>query len=174
MGQADMSGYDLLTRLLETLDALRQRTQSFADLLVRERQAIKILAMDQLTALNEAKLRLIDELSRYEDVRKNIIEQLAAMWNVPAESMTIGWIAGHIGGPVAGQLVQQQAQLNQSIVAAKRSNQLTGAVLHKSMAFLHAAVSIARTPFETEPALYSESGSVLAATREGGLLERRG
>src|SRR5689334_21505360 len=119
MGQADMSGSDLLARLLETLKALRQRTQSFADLLIRERQAIKMLAMDQLTALNEAKLRLIDELSTYEEVRKSIIEQLATMWNVPADLMTIQRIAGHIGGPVAGQLVQQQAQLNQSIVAAK-------------------------------------------------------
>ncbi|HKN86376.1 MAG TPA: flagellar protein FlgN [Nitrospiraceae bacterium] len=174
MSQADMSGYDLLVHLLEILKALQQRTQSFADLLIQERQAIKMLAMDQLTSLNEVKLRLIDELTRYEDVRKGIIEQLAALWKAPADSMTIGWIAGHIGEPVAGQLKRQQAQLNQSILAAKRSNQVTGTVLHKSLAFLHAAVSIARSPFQTQPALYSESGSVLATTREGGLLERRG
>ena len=174
MGQADMSKYDLLARLLETLEALRQRTQSFVDLLMHERHAIKTLAMDQLSGLSEAKLRLIDELGRYEDVRKDLIEQLAALWKVPADLMTIGWIAEHVGGPVAGQLKRQQAQLNHSLVAARRSNQVTGAVLHKSLAFLHAAVSIARAPFQTQPALYSESGSVLAATREGGLLERRG
>jgi len=174
MGQADMPGYDLLARLLETLEGLRERTQSFVDLLMHERQAIKTLAMDQLTALNEGKLRLIDELGTYEDVRKDIIGQLAHLWKRPADSITIGWIAEHVGGPVAGQLKQQQADLSHSIVAARRSNQITGAVLHKSLTFLHAAVSIARTPFQHQPALYSESGSVLAATREGGLLERRG
>ena len=173
MGQTDMSPY-LLDRLLDTLEALGQRTQSFVDLLMEERQAIQALAMDRLSVLTEAKIRLIDEISRHEDVRKSIVEQLAALWRIPENSMTVRWIAGRIGGPIGDRLKLQQAQLNRNIVAAKHSNEITGAVLHKSLAFLHTAVSIVRAPFQGQPALYSESGSVLAAAREGGLLERRG
>ncbi|MDQ6736060.1 MAG: flagellar protein FlgN [Nitrospirota bacterium] len=174
MGQAVMTGHDLLARLLETLGALRQRTQSFADLLTRERQAIKALATDQLISLNEAKLRLLKELSTYEDRRKDIVEQLAALWKIPADSMTIGSIADRTGGPVADQLKRQQAQLNHSIVTMKRSNQVTGAVLQKSLTFLHEAIGIMRAPFHVQLSLYSESGSMQARALEGGLLERRG
>lgn len=169
-----MTGHDLLARLLETLGALRQRTQSFADLLTRERQAIKALATDQLISLNEAKLRLLTELSTYEDRRKDIVEQLAALWKIPADSMTIGSIADRAGGPVADQLKRQQAQLNHSIVTMKRSNQITGAVLQKSLTFLHEAIGIVRAPFHVQLSLYSESGSMQASALEGGLLERRG
>src|SRR6476620_734940 len=132
MRQAVMTDHDLLARLLETLEALRQRTQSFADLLTRERQAIKALATDQLISLSEAKLRLLKELSAYEDMRKDLVEQLASLWKLPAGSMTIGSIADHADGPIADQLKRQQVQLNHSIVAMKRGNQVTGAVLQKS------------------------------------------
>jgi hypothetical protein len=173
MRQAVMTGRDLLARLLETLEALRQRTQSFADLLTRERQAIKALATDQLISLNEAKLRLLKELSAYEDMRKDIVEQLAVLWKMP-DSMTIGSIADHAGGLIADQLRRQQAQLNHSIVAMKRGNQVTGAVLQKSLTFLHEAIGILRAPFHVQLSLYSESGSIQTSALEGGLLERRG
>lgn len=169
-----MPGHDLLPRLLETLGALRQRTQSFADLLTRERQAIQTLATDQLSSLNEAKLQLLKELSTYENVRKDIVGQLAILWKTPAESMTIGWIADHAGGPVADQLKQQQAQLNHSIMTVRRSNQVTGAVLQKSLAFVHGAMAMMRAPFQLQLSLYSESGSMQAPAVEGRLLERRG
>ncbi len=174
MCQTDIPGQDLLLRLLEILEALRQRTQAFVDLLARERQAIKTLAMDQLTSVNDAKLRVLEELSLYEDVRTDLVGRLAIVWNVPSDSMTIGRIADRAGGAVADQLKQQQAQLNHMILAAKRSNQVTGAVLHKSLAFLHEAVSMIHAPFQTQLSLYSESGSIHAPSLEGGLLERRG
>jgi len=174
MGQADMPGHDLLGRLLETLGALRQRTHLFADLLTRERQAIQALAMHQLSSLNEAKLQLLKELSTYEDARKNIVGQLATLWKTPVESMTIGWIADHVGGRLADQLKQQQAQLNHSIMTVKRSNQVTGTVLQKSLAFFHEAMTIMRAPFHIQMSLYSESGAMQAPPLEGGLLERRG
>ena len=174
MGKADMPGHDLLARLLETLGALRQRAQSFADLLTRERQAIQALATDQLSSLNEAKLQLLKELSTYEDVRKDIVGQLATLWKIPTESMTIGCIADHAGGPVADQLKQQQAQLNHSIVTVRRSNQVTGTVLEKSLAFFHGAMAMMRAPLHVQLSLYSESGSMQASVLEGGLLERRG
>ena len=50
--QTDLPGYDLLARLVETLGTLRQRTQSFVELLTRERLAIRALAMEQLTSVN--------------------------------------------------------------------------------------------------------------------------
>lgn len=174
MREADMPGNELLLCLLEVLEALRQRTQSFAELLGRERQAINTFAIDQLTSVNEAKLHLLEELSLHEDRRTDVIEQLAAMWNVPADSMTIGDIADRTGGPVADRLKRQQAQLNHTILAARRSNQVTGALLQKSLAFLHEAVSIVRAPFQAQLSLYSESGSMHPPALEGGLLERRG
>jgi hypothetical protein len=174
MRQAVMTGHDLLARLLETLEALRQRTQSFADLLTRERQAIKALATDQLLSLNEAKLRLLQDLSAYEDMRKDIVEQLALLWKLPSDSVTIGSIADHAGGPIADQLKRQQAQLNHSIVAMKRGNQVTGAILQKSLTFLHEAIGVLRAPFHVQLSLYSESGSIQSSALEGGLLERRG
>src|SRR3569833_809507 len=125
MGQAVMTDPDFLMRLLETLRALRQRTQSFADLLTRERQAIQTLATDQLVSLNEAKLRLLKEFSTYEDVRKDIVGQLAGLWKVPADSMTIASIADRAGGPIADQLKRQQAELNHSILTMRRGNQVT-------------------------------------------------
>src|SRR5438094_4534406 len=158
MGKADMPGHDLLARLLETLGALRQRTQLFADLLTRERQAIQVLATDQLSSLNEAKLQLLKELGTYEDVRKDIVGQLATLWKIPSESMTIGWIADHVSGRVADQLKQQQAQLTHSIMTVRRSNQVTGTVLQKSLAFFHGAMAIMRAPFHVQLSLYSESG----------------
>jgi flagellar biosynthesis/type III secretory pathway chaperone len=174
MGQAVMTGHDLLARLLETLGALRLRTQSFADLLTSERQAIRTLATDQLISLNQAKLRLLKELSTYEDVRKGIVEQLATLWKIPVGSMTMASIADRVGGPIADQLKQQQTQLNHSILTMKRSNQVTGAVLQKSLTFLHEAISVMRAPFQVQLSLYSESGSIQAPALEGGLLERRG
>jgi flagellar biosynthesis/type III secretory pathway chaperone len=174
MRQTDLPGHDLLARLSDTLGALRQRTQSFVDLLARERQAIMALAMDQLTAVNQAKLQVLKEIATYEDVRKDLIGQLAVIWRVPADAMTIGKIADYAGGPVATHLKQQQAQLNHTILAARRSNQVTGALLHKSLAFLHEAVGIMRAPFQVQLALYSESGSMQASAPAGGMLERRG
>ena len=174
MGKADMPGHDLLARLLEILGALRQRTQSFVDLLMRERHAIQALATDQLSSLNESKLQILKELSTYEDARKDIVGQLAALWKTPAESMTIGWIADRVGGRVADQLKQQQAQLTHSITTARRSNQVTGMVLQKSLTFFHGAMAIMRAPFHAQLSLYSESGSIQAPGLEGGLLERRG
>jgi flagellar biosynthesis/type III secretory pathway chaperone len=174
MRQTDLPGHDLLTRLAETLEALRQRTQSFVDLLTRERQAIMTLAMDQLTSVNEAKLQVLKELATYEDMRKDLIERLASIWRIPAEEMTIGGIAEHAGGPVATALKQQQAQLNHTILAARRSNQATGALLHKSLAFLQGAVGIMGAPFQVQLALYSESGSMQTSPPAGAMLERRG
>lgn len=174
MRQADSSGHDLLARLADTLRALRQRTQSFVDLLARERQAIMALAMDQLTSINQAKLHVLKELATYEDMRQDLIGRLAVIWSIPAEAVTIGWIADHAGGPVAAELKQQQAQLNHTILAARRSNQVTGALLHKSLAFLHEAVGMMRAPFQVQLALYSESGSMQASAPAGGMLERRG
>ena len=174
MGQTDMPGHDLLVRLLEVLTSLRERARLFVDVLANERQAVKTLAMDQLTAVNESKLRLLEELSMYEDVRVDLVRQLEAIWKVPSDTLTIGHIVGRVGGSVAEQLKYQQTQLNQSILAARHSNQITGALLHKSLAFLHEAVSIVRAPFHVQLSLYSESGSMHAPTIEGGLLERRG
>src|SRR5690242_14838386 len=96
--QAELSGHELLTRLLDTLDVLRQRTQSFVDLLARERQAITALAMDQLTSVSDAKLRLLEELSAREDMRKDLVGQLAALWAIPSDSVTIGRITDRAGG----------------------------------------------------------------------------
>ena len=142
-----MPGHDLLVRLLEVLTSLRERARLFVDVLANERQAVKTLAMDQLTAVNESKLRLLEELSMYEDVRVDLVRQLEAIWKVPSDTLTIGHIVGRVGGSVAEQLKYQQTQLNQSILAARHSNQITGALLHKSLAFLHEAVSIVRAPF---------------------------
>jgi flagellar biosynthesis/type III secretory pathway chaperone len=174
MGHIDMAGHDLLSRLVSTLGALRQRTQSFVDLLAHERQAIKALAMDQLTSINQAKLQVLNELATHEDVRRDLIGQLAITWSIPAEAMTIGRIADDAGGSVAIELKQQQAQLNHTILAARRSNQVTGALLHKSLAFLHEAIGMMRAPFQAQLALYSESGSMQSLPPAGGMLERRG
>lgn len=169
-----MPGYDLLIRLLEVLTSLHERTQAFIEVLGKERLAVTTLAMDQLTSVNENKLRLLEELSVYEGVRMDLVRQLAALWNLPAESMTVGGIARHAGGSIAERLRHQQTQLTQTIRAARRSNYVTGALLQKSLAFLHEAVSIMRAPFPGQLSLYSESGSMQAAGVEGGLLERRG
>lgn len=174
MDHIDMAGHDLLARLVDTLGAIRQRTQSFVDLLARERQAIKALAKDQLTSVNQAKLQLLEELSAHEEVRKDLIGQLAVIWRIPADGMTSGWIADHAAGPVATALKQQQAELNHTIRAARRSNQVTGTLLHKSLSFLHEAVGIMRAPFQSQLSLYSESGSMQAPAPAGGILERRG
>jgi flagellar biosynthesis/type III secretory pathway chaperone len=174
MSQVNMPGRELLARLLVTLGALRQRMQAFVDLLTQERQAITALAMDQLTSVSEAKLRLLEELNADEDVRKNLVEQLAAMWKIPADSVTIGQIADQAGGAVASQLKQQQADLNSIILAARRSNQVTGALLQRSLTFLHDAVGIMRAPFHVQPSLYSESGSMQASALGSVWLERRG
>lgn len=174
MRQTDLPSHDLLARLGDTLGALGQRTQSFVDLLARERQAIMALAMDQLTSVNQAKLQVLKELAGYEDVRKDLIEQLAVIWRIPAEAMTIGGIVDHAGGPAAAALKQQQAQLNQTILVARGSNQITGALLQKSLAFLHEAVGIMRVPVQAHPALYSESGSMQTSAPAGAMLERRG
>lgn len=174
MGQADIQGQDLLARLADTLGAIRQRTQSFVDLLARERQAIMALAMDQMTFINEAKLHVLKELATYEDLRKDLTGQLAVIWKIPADAITIGRIADYAGGPVATALKQQQAQLNHTILAARRSNQVTGALLHTSLAFLHEAICIIRAPFQVQLALYSESGSIQASAPAGGMLERKG
>ena len=172
--QTDLPGYDLLARLVETLGTLRQRTQSFVELLTRERLAIRALAMEQLTSVNQAKLRVLEELTTYENLRKDLIGQLAAIWRIPVETMTIGRIADHVGGPVAAELKEQQAQLNDAILAARRTNQATGALLHKSLTFLHEAMGIMRAPFQVQLPLYSESGSMQASAPAGGMLERRG
>lgn len=174
MGHIDRAGHDLLARLTETLEALRQRTQSFVDLLTRERQAIMALAMDQMTIINEAKLQVLKELAIYEDLRKDLIEQLAVIWNIPADAMTIGRIADHAGGQVATALKEQHAQLNHTILAAKRSNQVTGALLHTSLTFFHEAIGIMRAPFQVQLTLYSGSGSVQVSAPAGGMLERKG
>ncbi|WP_447983472.1 flagellar protein FlgN [Nitrospira sp. Nam74] len=174
MRQTDLPGRDLIARLAETLGALRQRMQSLVDLLARERQAITVLAMDQLTSVNQAKLQVLKELATYEDVRKDLIGQLAIIWSIPAEAMTIGRIAEYVGGPFASQLKEQQAQLNHLILAARGSNQVTGSLLQKSLAFLHEAVGMMQASFHVHLALYSESGSMQASAPAGGMLERRG
>jgi flagellar biosynthesis/type III secretory pathway chaperone len=174
MRQTDLPGDDCLARLADTLKALRQRMQSFVDLLARERQAIMALAMDQLTSVNQAKLQVLKELSAYENARQDLIGQLAVIWNLPAEAMTIARIVDHAGGPVATELHQQQAQLTHTILAARRSNHVTGALLHTSLTFLHQAIGIMRAPFHVQPALYSESGSMQGSAPAGGVLERRG
>ena len=133
-----------------------------------------VLAMDQLNSVNQAKLQVLKELATHEDVRKDLIGQLGVIWSIPSEAMTIGRIADHASCPVAAQLKQEQAELNRTILAARRSNQVTGAVLHKSLAFLHEAVGMIRTPFHVQPVLYSESGSMQASAPAGGMLERRG
>lgn len=174
MRQADMTGQDLLFRLLDSLSSLRERTQLFVDVLAKERAAVKMLAMDQLTSINEAKLRLLEELSLYEGIRMGLVRQLAAQWNLPAEAMTIGFIAGRVGGSIAEQLKQQQTRLNQVILIARRSNHITGTLLQKSLVFLHEVVSIVRAPLHAQLSVYTGSGSMEARGTEGGLLEKRG
>lgn len=172
--QAGLPSHELLARLLDTLDVLRQRTQSFVDLLARERQAITALAMDQLTSVSDAKLRLLEELSARDDVRKDLVGQLAALWAIPSDSVTIGRITDRAGGALAVQLKQRQTELNSVILAARRSNQVTGVLLERSLAFLHEAVGMMRTPLQVQLSLYSESGSMQAPTLGGRWLERRG
>src|SRR4029078_1925559 len=92
----------------------------------------------------------------------HVVGQLECIWKFPSDTLTIGHIVGRVGGSVAEQLKYQQTQLNQSILAARHSNQITGALLHKSLPFLHEAVSIVRAPFHVQLSLYSESGSMHA------------
>ena len=115
--------------------------------------------MDQLTAVNESKLRLLEELSMYEDVRVDLMRQLEAIWKVPSDTLTIGHIVGGVGGSMAERLkISADATQSVPFLPPDIAIKLRAPCLHKSLAFLHEAVSIVRAPFHVQLSLYSRIG----------------
>jgi flagellar biosynthesis/type III secretory pathway chaperone len=167
------SDADLSAQLLTAVNALEERLGLFLDLLTEEREAIRTLSVEQLTRINESKLRLIGELSGLDQQRGRLVERLAVLWKVEPSAVTLSMIGDRIGGSVGDKLKRQQDQLRELIAVIRENNEFISSLLTRSLAFLHEALKMWYAPTNTPP-LYSGSGMVHSVQPEGGILRRKG
>ena len=171
--QTTGSGRDQVSGLLEILELMHDRTDALLQTLDQERQALKALRLDELTALHPATLQLLQELHALEERRTALTARLARQWGVSADSLTLREIAARMGGELAGHIDRLRRRLDGRITAARDRNRGLGVLVSRSLEFFHEALTI---PYgnASAPALYSQSGRAQSRRPDGALIQRKG
>ena len=79
--------------LFTVLDHEHHSLEALLALLNQEQEAIRTLSFDGLTAVTQAKFKLLEEIRTLEDQRATLVMQLAVDWAVEAGDLTLRTIA---------------------------------------------------------------------------------
>ncbi len=159
-----------LARLREVLNVLLGRLDGLSRLAARERAAVRTLAIHDLTQVMQEKTAALAEITSLNQQRADLMTGIARGLGMSDVAPSLTEIASRAGGEPGRSLRDQQAKLVRMIDAVREESQFTAAILHRSLALLHAGVQAWRAT--DAPPLYAMDGTLTQAGRP--LLERQG
>jgi flagellar biosynthesis/type III secretory pathway chaperone len=162
-----------LSALIGLLEEQQARFEAFLTLLHEEQTAIKTISSTSLVAVNEAKLKVLEEIRLLEDKRGAAVARLAANWRVEPEGLTLRGIAERVGPIEAGTLLRLQDRLNKAILAVRDATAFNGGLIARSLVFLNQGLDVWRVR-PREAARYSPSGAIEAAATRSAFVEQQG
>ncbi|HJU04488.1 MAG TPA: flagellar protein FlgN [Nitrospiraceae bacterium] len=162
----------LLPELIDLLERIGDRIETFVTLLDAEETAIRAWSFEELSRINSAKHDRLEEIRRLEEHRAAVIEHIADAWHVPASALDLSDLAQRVESGGAARLRQLQSRLHKAAETAKEKNRYLAVLVARSLEFFRESMDIFR-PSSNEIGLYSASGSRRTITVETGLVERR-
>ena len=149
----------MMERVLEQLLKLGK---IYTQLLELAREKTEALTHDDLTALSavtEREQAASDQALALENERMAAVNQLAMMWGMQAENVTVSFMAGQCQGELAIQLTKAAEQLLDCLQLLRRQNDTNARLLEIKLRLAAFIMDAARTTDDGPGTYYNMNGA---------------
>jgi predicted transcriptional regulator len=145
-------------QLLHILDRESAHCDLLAQNIVRERDAIKRMALSEFLSINQSRMAILESLHQLRDELDLRLDDLANTYQVPRSNRTVTEILHRAQCPQAGTMLQQYERLAEKVRTVKQDIAANQVLIQGVQSFLLRALEAHRQSLP-EGDLYSESGS---------------
>ncbi|MDF0652013.1 MAG: flagellar export chaperone FlgN [Nitrospira sp.] len=157
---------NILTREFVQCDSLAQN-------IVREREAIKRLALQEFVSINQSRIAILDCLHSLKEELDTVLDRLAIACHVPEAGRTLTEILPRTHSPQAGEILQQYERLADKARAVKHDIAVNQLLIKNAQSFLIRATEAHHQPPPVDD-LYTVSGSRSNSGMPAALIRREG
>lgn len=157
-----------LRDLVRLLDDLERMTGELHDRVQAKVDACRSGDTAAIAALVECEQALIHRLRERDGLRRQLMEQIAAEWNMPpraARMLSLAALAARVSEPVRAQLEGAAGRMRASAMKLVRANRVAGIITREVLAHLNLVFEQVASSVR-QPVGYAANGAVVSGVRD--------
>jgi hypothetical protein len=162
-----------LDELADILARESGQCELLAQNIVQEREAIKLLALQEFVSINQSRISILECLRSLKEELDVVLDRLAVTYHGPEDGRTLTEILRRTQSPQAGVILQQYERLADKVRAVKHDIAVNQLLIKNVQSFLIRAMEAHRQPPAGED-LYTVSGSRSNSGIPAALIRREG
>ena len=162
-----------LNQLVDLLARESAQCELLAHNIRRERDAIKRMALDEFLSINQARVSILEDLSRLKEECDAFVRDLGATHDVPETGRKLTNILQRMKSPQTHAILQQYERLAQQVRAVQQDIAVNQVLVKNIQSFLVRALEAHRQPAPGSD-VYSTLGGRNARAMPATLIRRRG